>query len=147
MLVVGSAGCGKTAFLQKYVGGQFPKEYIPTIGTEVYVRDEIFHNNNYSVIDRSNTTKRRTDGEEDDHITLELWNCSGQERFRPLIQLQYPLVKGVLLLYDMTQSASFKEDLLYWYRETQLEMPDAKLVIVGCKSDLSNQIVVTEQDG
>eukprot|EP00823_Brevimastigomonas_motovehiculus_P004668 TRINITY_DN318_c0_g1_i1.p1 TRINITY_DN318_c0_g1~~TRINITY_DN318_c0_g1_i1.p1 ORF type:complete len:233 (-),score=94.05 TRINITY_DN318_c0_g1_i1:150-848(-) len=126
VLVVGSAACGKSCLIQRAITGKFDEgEYVPTLGAELFLKDESHDN---------------------EKTTIYMWSCGGDPRFRPIIQLQYENIKGVVLVYDMTNDKSFKE-LLYWHNEFLRVAPDVTMVLVGCKSDLSEKIKIAAEDG
>lgn len=129
VLVLGAAKSGKSAFVSAAVTGAFSEGYRPTLGAELFVKDE-----------------RGGGGGKGERVTLHLWSCGGHERFRPLIQQHYDGVKAAVLVYDMTDAASF-EELSFWYNEMVRACPQAKLIIAGTKSDLFEQHAVTVDDG
>jgi Ras-related protein Rab-8A len=55
-------------------------------------------------------------------------------------------VRGVILMYDMTSDKSFQE-LQYWHNEVLRCCPAAAVLLVGSKSDLTDQIKITSEDG
>jgi small GTP-binding protein len=134
VLVVGALGCGKSAYVEKLVTGQFNAHSVPTIGCENFVHEVTAASGN------------NNNGNNAARTTLSLWSCGGHPRFRPLVQQMYADVAGVLLFYDQTSEASFKE-LLYWHDEVLRAMPGAAMVLVGTKHDLSSQTAISAQDG
>ncbi|KAF8767954.1 ras-related protein Rab-10-like isoform X2 [Argiope bruennichi] len=68
-------------------------------------------------------------------IDLYLWDTAGQERYKAIIKEYYRKADGVLLVYDMTNHASFME-LPSWLRYIREQNEDATVFIVGNKADL-----------
>ncbi|XP_066060824.1 LOW QUALITY PROTEIN: ras-related protein Rab-42 [Chamaea fasciata] len=65
---------------------------------------------------------------------LQLWDTAGQEWFRSITSSFYWSAAGVLLVFDLTNQASF-EHIPEWYREAAGDQPPA-FVLVGHKCDL-----------
>ncbi|KAJ3184049.1 hypothetical protein HDU85_001900 [Gaertneriomyces sp. JEL0708] len=123
VVVAGSAGCGKTALVQRAVANTFASEYHQTLGADLCVK----------------TTNDRT------KYTLNIWCLSGHERYRPLLEQFFIDANTVLLCFDMLSVPSFKE-LPFWYNEYRRNAPDALAVVVGMKADEADNIVVKVQD-
>ena len=127
VLLVGSKGCGKSSFIKRCIQEDFSTEYLPTLGSELYLIDA-----------ESEAVSEK--------VTMQTWDCGGAERFRPIVQQQYQGTKGIVLMYDMTSEESFKE-LLYWHNEMLRVCPDAAMVVVGTKCDLSDKVKLNAEDG
>ncbi|KAG0735994.1 hypothetical protein G6F23_011220 [Rhizopus arrhizus] len=76
--------------------------------------------------------------EVDNHIVkAQIWDTSGQERFRSLFPSYCRDAKGVFIVYDITSRSSF-ENAQRWLRETRKYTdPNAVIMLVGNKADLS----------
>lgn len=85
VILVGSGGCGKTVYLERLLTGEFRKRYIATLGVEVY---PITFDTNYG------------------KITLNIWDCAGQEKFGGSRDVYYIQADGVIFMYDNTSIAS-----------------------------------------
>lgn len=72
-------------------------------------------------------------------IKLQLWDTAGQERFRSITKSYYRNSVGVLLIYDITNYASF-EHIPIWMMEAKRHIEPHRPVfaLIGCKSDLVN---------
>jgi Ras-related protein Rab-39B len=70
-------------------------------------------------------------------IKLQLWDTAGQERFRSITKSYYRNSVGVLLIYDISNHASF-EHLPLWMMEAKRHIEPHRPVfgLVGCKLDL-----------
>ncbi|EFP92287.2 uncharacterized protein PGTG_18502 [Puccinia graminis f. sp. tritici CRL 75-36-700-3] len=80
---------------------------------------------------------------------LSIWDTAGQERFRTLTSSYYRGAQGVLLVYDVTNRASF-ESLPSWFSEldTFAHSPqDVVRVIVGNKVDKDESRTVSTEEG
>lgn len=70
-------------------------------------------------------------------IKLQLWDTAGQERFRSITKSYYRNSVGVLLVYDITNHASF-EHIPLWMMEAKRHIEPHRPVfaLTGCKLDL-----------
>jgi small GTP-binding protein len=71
----------------------------------------------------------------DKTVKLNIWDTAGQERFQSVTRSYYRGAAGALVVYDITNRATF-EHLGRWIQDAKsLARPDITLVIVGNKSD------------
>lgn len=76
---------------------------------------------------------------EDQSVKLQIWDTAGQERFKSVSKAYFRNAVGAILVYDITNDASF-EDLSNWLHDLQqLCNPNAFILLVGNKSDLEEQ--------
>jgi small GTP-binding protein len=75
-----------------------------------------------------------------------VWDCSGAERYRPIIAQHYDGVKGVILLYDASDLDSFQATQ-YWHHEMLRVIPDVSMLLVGSKVDLVDKVKLSTEDG
>ncbi|XP_004642948.1 ras-related protein Rab-42 [Octodon degus] len=131
VLLLGDAGVGKTALLQRYVAGAGPGaeaevETEPTVGVEFY--------------------SRALQLPAGPCVKLQLWDTAGQERFRCITRSFYRNVAGVLLVYDVTNRRSF-EHIQDWHAEVlATQGPKVIFLLVGHKSDLQSSRCVSPQE-
>ncbi|VVD03006.1 unnamed protein product [Leptidea sinapis] len=92
LLCVGDSGVGKTSFLYKYTDGVFHTQFISTVGIDFREKTLVYQQ-----------------GGRQHRIHLQLWDTAGQERFRSLTTAFYRDAMGFLLLFDLTNEASFLE--------------------------------------
>ncbi|KAJ3221729.1 Ras- protein Rab-34 [Clydaea vesicula] len=117
VVVLGSVACGKTALINRAVNNSFSAEYKATFGADLTIKV-------------SNEIKPST---------LHIWNCSGHERYRALMEQFIICANVVVLCFDLLKTSSFSE-LTYWMA------PDALVVLVGTKSDNSDDISIQHAD-
>ena len=122
ILLVGDSGVGKTTLLLKYVDNQFSDSHITTIGVE-YKDKEITVNNR--------------------KINLQIWDTSGQERYRSITKNFYRNAHGILFVFDVTNQTSF-DHLKDWLNSSNECDIDFKKIIVGNKIDLNDRVVNKE---
>lgn len=84
------------------------------------------------------------DGEK---VKLQIWDTAGRERFGKLSQTSYRGVHGFILCYVINKRKSF-ERVESWMEEIRkYGKEDACVILVGLKSDLSDERVVSFDEG
>uniref|UniRef100_A0A453M9K3 Uncharacterized protein n=2 Tax=Aegilops tauschii subsp. strangulata TaxID=200361 RepID=A0A453M9K3_AEGTS len=86
LLLIGDSGVGKSCLLLRFSDGSFTTSFITTIGIDFKIRTV------------------ELDGK---RIKLQIWDTAGQERFRTITTAYYRGAMGILLVYDVTDEASF----------------------------------------
>ena len=127
IILVGDAGVGKTSLLIKYVEKNFPENYQTTIGVDFRIKS----------INRKGYK-----------IKLQVIDTAGQERFQAITKSYFTNIDGILLVFDLTQKESF-DNLSSWIeriKSEQDEKNDFKVILLGNKCDLKNQITIFDND-
>ncbi|KAK1835837.1 P-loop containing nucleoside triphosphate hydrolase protein [Podospora conica] len=119
ILLIGSSGVGKSALLQRYCDDKFdPESSAATIGIDFQVRKMTIGGKTYRV---------------------NLFDTAGQERFRTLSTSFYRGSHGVLLMYDISNRATFLA-MERWFLEAETNTTeDIALHLVGTKLDKAAQ--------
>ncbi|XP_049624234.1 ras-related protein Rab-26 [Suncus etruscus] len=127
VMLVGDSGVGKTCLLVRFKDGAFlAGTFISTVGID-------FRN---KVLD--------VDGVK---VKLQIWDTAGQERFRSVTHAYYRDAHALLLLYDVTNKASF-DNIQAWLTEIQeFAHHNAVLMLLGNKVDSTQERVVRREDG
>lgn len=115
VVFVGDSGVGKSSFIHQFCSKTFKATFSATIGVDFQVK-------NLRV---------------DNHIVaLQLWDTAGQERFRSITKQYFRKADGVIVVYDVTSEASFK-NVRNWMTSVQEGTDDeAVVMILGNKMDL-----------
>lgn len=82
--------------MNRYVSAKFSSQYKATIGAD-------FHPKEIQVDDMS--------------VTLQIWDTAGQERFQSLGHRFYRGADACILVYDVTNAASFQKLWTFWRGE------------------------------
>ncbi|MFX1410349.1 MAG: GTP-binding protein [Promethearchaeota archaeon] len=128
-IVVGDGGVGKTALTLRFSKGFFTEDYKMTIGVD-------FHVKTITIETVEGPIKSK----------LQIWDTGGQERFSSIRPMYYRGSLGALLIFDLTNSASF-EHLPQWIEEIRTNVKnEIPLLLVGNKSDLVNERVVSIEE-
>ncbi|RYQ93327.1 hypothetical protein Ahy_B09g099599 [Arachis hypogaea] len=124
LLLIGDSGVGKSCLLLRFSDGSFTTSFITTIGA--------YYNNLYDSID----FKIRTIELDGKRIKLQIWDTAGQERFRTITTAYYRGAMGILLVYDVTDEASFN-NIRNWIRNIEQHASDnVNKILVGNKADM-----------
>jgi small GTP-binding protein len=125
-IVVGDGGVGKTALTLRFSKGFFTEDYKMTIGVDFHVK----------------TIDLETE-EGPIRCKLQLWDTGGQERFSSIRPMYYRGSLGAVLVFDLTNYASF-EHLPQWIEEVRANIKnEIPLLLVGNKSDLMDQRTIS----
>jgi small GTP-binding protein len=125
IVVVGASGVGKTAIVNQLVNKTFKEEGQPTIGVEF---------------------KSYSCQADDETIKLQIWDTAGQERFRSVSKAYFRNALRAVLVFDLTNKTSFDE-LNIWINDLNtLCAPNAFIILVGNKADLSDERAVSEDE-
>ena len=125
ILTIGESGVGKTCILRRFVENKFLKNHLATIGIDF---------------------KTKTLNINNQEIKLKIWDTAGQERFRNITTQYYKGADGIVLIYDVTDDASF-EKIRDWMEQilSNTKREDIGLVLLGNKCDMEPRAVSEEQ--
>lgn len=123
IVLVGNSNVGKSSIVLRFADGEFNETYITTIGVDFRFKSIEF---------------------DEKKVKLQIWDTAGQERFRTITSSYY---KGtishhsgahaLIIVYDITNQASFNDAIKYWYSEIKSQCPpDTDVLLVGNKADL-----------
>ncbi|EIE76545.1 hypothetical protein G6F57_007318 [Rhizopus arrhizus] len=127
LVLIGDSGVGKSNLLSRFTTNEFNLESKSTIGVE-------FATKNLEI---------------DNHtVKAQIWDTSGQERYRAITGAYYRGAVGALLVYDITRQSSF-QNVQHWLKELRDHAdPNIVIMLVGNKVDLSESSrQVTTEDG
>ena len=115
ILFLGGIGVGKTSIINRYVKNILKNDQKPTIGIDYKTKIVVYN------------SKR---------IKLQIFDTSGQERFRTLTKNYYHGADGIIMVFDLKRNETF-EELTYWMEEINKNCDKKKisLILVGNKND------------
>ena len=126
ILLIGDSYVGKTSLLLQYIERECPENHMATIGVEF--RDKIIQIDNKKV-------------------KLQVWDTSGQERYRSITKNFYRNADGVMFVCDVTKEKTF-DNIKNWLIDSEQNANNSnfKKILVGNKIDLKEERVIdTEQ--
>ena len=81
-------------------------------------------------------------------VNVAIMDTSGQERFRSLNSQYYKSADGILLVYDISNRASFDEIKDYYNEEIKEKCkPEIKVILLGNKTDLEEKREIAPEEG
>ena len=124
VLTIGESGVGKTCVLRRFVENKFLKNHLATIGIDF---------------------KTKTLNINNQEIKLKIWDTAGQERFRNITTQYYKGADGIVLVYDVTDEASY-EKIRDWMKQilSNTQAEEIGLVLLGNKCDVEPRSVTEE---
>mmetsp|Transcript_75414 Transcript_75414/g.182209 ORF Transcript_75414/g.182209 Transcript_75414/m.182209 type:complete len:214 (+) Transcript_75414:14-655(+) len=126
LVFLGDQNVGKTSIITRFMYDSFDAAYQATIGIDFLSKTMYL---------------------EDRTVRLQLWDTAGQERFRSLIPSYIRDSSVAVVVYDITDRASFLNTSM-WIENVRAERgDDVVIMLVGNKSDLSEKRQVSNQEG
>jgi small GTP-binding protein len=124
-IVIGSSGVGKTAILKRLLLDTFVEQTNTTVGVDFL------------------DTTMEVDGQ---NMQIQIWDTAGQERYRSISQAYYRSASAIILVFDLSDRASFG-DLPHWLNDIHnLCDPNAIVMLIGNKRDLVQQRAVAQSE-
>mmetsp|Transcript_60629 Transcript_60629/g.187810 ORF Transcript_60629/g.187810 Transcript_60629/m.187810 type:complete len:213 (+) Transcript_60629:74-712(+) len=125
LVFLGEQAVGKTSMITRFMYDTFDNNYQATIGIDFLSKTMYL---------------------EDRTVRLQLWDTAGQERFRSLIPSYIRDSSGAIVVYDITNRASFL-NTAKWIEDVRSERgSDVVIVLVGNKTDLSDRRQVSVEE-
>ncbi|KAJ1020254.1 hypothetical protein NDA18_005853 [Ustilago nuda] len=125
LVFLGEQSVGKTSLITRFMYDTFDNTYQATIGIDFLSKTMYL---------------------EDRTVRLQLWDTAGQERFRSLIPSYIRDSSVAVVVYDITNRASF-QNTSKWVDDVRAERGnDVIIVLVGNKTDLSDKRQVTTDE-
>ena len=127
LILTGNYGVGKSSLIKRFVENMFTESYIATIGVEI--------------------SKKAVVMNEDTIIDFILWDIGGQiSTMAPYRHRFYEGASAAFIVIDRTRPNNL-ESVKTWYKEIRESVSHViPVVIVGNKSDLQNELVITEEE-
>mmetsp|Transcript_108791 Transcript_108791/g.314139 ORF Transcript_108791/g.314139 Transcript_108791/m.314139 type:complete len:217 (-) Transcript_108791:97-747(-) len=126
LVFLGEQAVGKTSVITRFMYDTFDQNYQATIGIDFLSKTMYL---------------------EDRTVRLQLWDTAGQERFRSLIPSYIRDSSGAIVVYDITNRASFN-NTSKWIEDVRSERGnDVVIVLVGNKTDLADRRQVSTEEG
>ncbi|KAJ1824930.1 GTP-binding protein of the rab/ypt [Coemansia sp. RSA 2671] len=127
VVLLGESAVGKSSIVTRFTRDEFNQYKESTIGA-AFLTKEI-------AVDASNT------------VNLNIWDTAGQERYKSLAPMYYRNAEAAVVVYDITQAASF-ERAKSWIKELQRQAePNIIIALAGNKTDLADRRTVSKEEG
>jgi small GTP-binding protein len=127
IILIGDQNIGKTSLITRYISKCFSENYICTIGVDFMMKSITF---------------------DDQTIKLQIWDTAGMEKYRQITSSYYKGAQASIICFDLTNRSTF-DSISKWYSDfSKFSNPlfDKTVILVGNKSDLINERVVSFQE-
>ena len=125
VLLVGSPGVGKSCLLSRFCDNEYEITSMITIGVDF---------------------KIKTLPVRGKHVCLQIWDTSGNKRYRSITKSYYRASHGAIVVYDITDRNSFSR-VDTWVDEIRALADNITIILVGSKSDRELNRVVSRAEG
>jgi Ras-related protein Rab-1A len=118
ILILGDSGVGKTSILIKYINNKFDESHIATIGVDYMDKTIKYKNIN---------------------VKLQIWDTSGQEKFRSIARNFYRNSDAIFIVFDLNNKDTYNS-IKQWINDVEEYCPNIKKILLGNKSDLEKNV-------
>ena len=125
VVMLGQTGVGKSSILMRASHGVFLHTLGNTVGAAYLA-----------------LTRHTSDGTK---VDMEVWDTAGQERYDCLAPMYYRGSAVAVVVFDVADRSSFRRADL-WCRTMTLDVPEARIVLVGNKADMIHARCVDDKD-
>ena len=120
ILTLGDSSVGKSSIILRYVNKKFVEAFQTTIGLDFKSKKIEYKGKTFE---------------------LRIYDTAGQEKFRAVSRQYYKNAEGIILVYDVTERATFLQ-IENWIRDLeQNKKKKAQIILVGNKIDIPNRTV------
>ena len=127
VITLGDSGVGKTNFIFRFIDDKFSLNYFSTYGIDTKFKNVKLDNGS--------------------EIKFKIFDTAGQERFKSISQNYIKKANGVLLMYDISDEASFN-NIENWMQNIQDNSGNKMcIVLVATKCDLVEEREVSKESG
>lgn len=128
LIVIGDPAVGKTSLINQFVTRRFSKDYLPTLG--ISITNQLY----------------KMQGFDNKLLNFMIWDLAGQKFFKRVRKAYYQAANAAFLMYDITRRTTF-ENIESWYNDLREVIPKIPVVIIGNKSDLTEERQVETHEG
>jgi len=116
VVVIGDGAVGKTSLINRFAEQKFIKEYKPTLGTNIVIKE----------IEES-----------DCNVRLLLWDIAGQDKWKDVRHLYYQGASAAILVFDVTRLETFN-NIEFWFEDLLKYSGNIPRVLIANKIDLTD---------
>jgi small GTP-binding protein len=126
-IIIGDHEVGKTSIVRRFVENKFSSDYRATIGLNIVSHAIEFLGN---------------------EVKFSIWDIGAQKYFKRFRRTYYTGSQAAFIVFDLTNKDSY-DHVKEWFNEIDsfLETKELPIVIIGNKSDLEQERVISYQEG
>lgn len=127
IILTGDYQVGKTSLIRRFVKNDFKTDYISTIGVQI--------------------SKKSVDLTDKIKMNFLIWDIGGQvQQMAPFRARFYNGANAAFIVIDRSRPGNL-ESIVKWFNDIKKSIPkNIAIVIVGNKSDLTDQLVISEDE-
>jgi Ras-related protein Rab-8A len=115
LLMLGDSGVGKSSLIMRWTLDSFSPSLVSTVGVNF---------------------KSRKVNIGSEAVQVQVWDTAGQEQFHKITTSYYKGAQGIMLVYDVTDTASLA-NIEYWIKNIKSHAADTvQVALIGNKTDL-----------
>lgn len=122
--LLGSYGVGKTSLVRRIVHNKFEAKYLSTIGVQI---------------------SRKTLNNHSGKVNFYIWDIANIEKFDSVVKNYIFGAHGAIIVADLTRPSSLSNSSDFAENFKNIN-PDGELLFVGNKTDLKNDIKISEDE-
>ena len=117
VVILGDSAVGKTSIAMRFIENRFPESHVVTLGAKFQQPKVVLKNGST--------------------LRINLWDTSGEEKFRSMLPIYFRNINGAILAYDIGDKKSF-ESVEYWLSvlDSHVKKENIVVYLVGNKKDL-----------
>ncbi|NMC08178.1 MAG: GTP-binding protein [Candidatus Lokiarchaeota archaeon] len=119
-VIIGDSAVGKTSLISCFVEHKFPNDYLPTIGTNLYVKEI--------------TVSPKV------QFQMTCWDIAGEKKWTTMRKLYYKGATGVFMVGDLTRKETFESLKKYWLVDMRQHCDNVPIILLANKDDLPSSI-------
>ena len=116
-IILGDSNVGKTSLILKYTDNYYADSHVATIGIDYKIKIVTINGVN---------------------LKLQIWDTSGQERFRSMTYTFLKNANGIIFVYDITNKKTF-EGVKEWIKDAENNGSSFEKILIGNKCDLEGK--------
>jgi len=119
-VIIGDSAVGKTSLISCFVEHKFPTDYLPTIGTNLYVKEV----------------------QVSDNLVFQMtcWDIAGEKKWTVMRKLYYKGATGVFMVADLTRPDTFESLKNYWLNDFMQHCENIPVILLANKDDLKSAV-------
>ncbi len=125
VVVIGDPAVGKTSLITRFSEEKFEREYKPTLGANILIKDLTIDTN---------------------QIKFLLFDIAGQMKWDEIRQLYYKGAQAAIMVYDVTRPNTLKS-IEMWHGELLKNAGEVPKVLLANKVDLEHDRKTSQTDG
>lgn len=126
IVLLGDSSVGKSAIITRYFKNEFFINSKSTVGVELHSKNIVY---------------------KDKKIKAQIWDTSGQERYKAITSSYFKGAKGAIIVYDITKRETLKNAEEWHHLLKQSNSETMIVMLVGNKEDKELERAVTVEEG